>query len=300
VEIWQRNVVPWQKRAAIGNESENINYEKILNLTRIEIDRAKMEELKSILKITESDQKTELVEMDLNLKENEPIHKVFDSQKLSIPDLNPSYTSSIDINGEKSEDYVKVDVIESPDEIININDKLQQTEVNELESTKMNQSDMTHEIQNVSKVNENVKKDEENFKKPETSPISPSFTSPSTSTQFSNSPPTPYSNYIFSSPSPTSTSSPSHLVIDEHYARRMAIKQQISNIVIAELNVFYELKKIESDDPKELFKKMARAVTHFFHAKDPDKMPSVCDIKNYIFEIFYNRGVIRSIEDFVL
>ncbi|XP_070507801.1 putative uncharacterized protein DDB_G0282133 [Chironomus tepperi] len=101
---------------------------------------------------------------------------------------------------------------------------------------------------------------------------------------------------LMSSPSP----SPPSLIIDEQNFKRAQNKNDISQLVIAELTVFYELKKFESDNPKELFKSMARAITYHFHDKNPDIIPNKNVIKNYIMEVFYNYGTIRSEKDFLL
>ncbi|KAG5669000.1 hypothetical protein PVAND_016903 [Polypedilum vanderplanki] len=101
---------------------------------------------------------------------------------------------------------------------------------------------------------------------------------------------------------PLFSPSPQPFVVEDvaRYEARRAIRLEILKIVTDELNVFYELKKFESDKPKELFKAMARTLTSHFSEINPDKMPSKNEIKNYIFEIFYNKDVIKSSEDFLL
>lgn len=50
-------------------------------------------------------------------------------------------------------------------------------------------------------------------------------------------------------------------------------KNVISQIVIGELNPFYKSKKIQGSDPKNLFKTMARTITHHFYEKTPNRKP---------------------------
>jgi len=99
---------------------------------------------------------------------------------------------------------------------------------------------------------------------------------------------------------PSPSLSPPPLMIDENNFKRAQNKNEISQLVIAELTVFYELKKFESDNPKELFKSMARAITYHFYDKNPDIVPNKNVIKNYVMEVFYNFGTIRSEKDFLL
>ncbi|KAL7015723.1 hypothetical protein ACKWTF_016628 [Chironomus riparius] len=99
---------------------------------------------------------------------------------------------------------------------------------------------------------------------------------------------------------PSPSLSPPSLIIDENNFKRAQNKNEISQLVIAELTVFYELKKFESDNPKELFKSMARAITYHFYDKNPDNVPNKNAIKNYVMEVFFNYGTIRSEKDFLL
>ena len=75
-------------------------------------------------------------------------------------------------------------------------------------------------------------------------------------------------------------------------------KNVISEFVIKELNPFYKSNKIQSDRPKELFKLMARSLTHHFFKKFPKKPPHRAVIKEYIGKIFYKKGTVQSEADF--
>jgi hypothetical protein len=70
-------------------------------------------------------------------------------------------------------------------------------------------------------------------------------------------------------------------------ARRKRNKSKMSEIVINTLNQFYRDKKFGGSDPKALFKTIARKLTYHFYDKDPDFV-SKEEIKDFIFEIFYN------------
>lgn len=74
-------------------------------------------------------------------------------------------------------------------------------------------------------------------------------------------------------------------------------KNDISKIVVEELNPFYKTGKFKSNEPKQLFKIMAKTLTHKFCSQS-ESIPSRRDIKNHIHEIFYNKGAIRIVEDF--
>lgn len=76
------------------------------------------------------------------------------------------------------------------------------------------------------------------------------------------------------------------------------LKEIISQMVLAELNPFYRAKKFKSDDPKGLFKAMARAVTHHFTKRNPAKAPHQSDVKKHIYFIFKNCGSIQRVDDF--
>lgn len=79
---------------------------------------------------------------------------------------------------------------------------------------------------------------------------------------------------------------------------KIHLKETIAKLVLAELNPFYKEKKFESDDPKSLFKSMARELTHHFFESSKKKVPSKSDIHIYVNEIFYNKGIIRCTDDF--
>lgn len=89
----------------------------------------------------------------------------------------------------------------------------------------------------------------------------------------------------------TETNAPSTSVV-------FHLKKIVSQMVLAELNPFYKAKKFKSDDPKALFKAMARAVTHHFSEKNPNKVPHQTDVKKHIFSIFKICGTIKKPEDF--
>lgn len=103
-----------------------------------------------------------------------------------------------------------------------------------------------------------------------------------------NSPISPYSN-----PSPSCQS-------DETTKRCHANKTEISKAVIEELTHFYEHKAFGTNNPKMLFKEMARTLTHHFHNKNQDVVPERKMIHEYIFEVFYQHGIITSSEQFLL
>jgi len=68
-------------------------------------------------------------------------------------------------------------------------------------------------------------------------------------------------------------------------------------MVIAALNPFYKKKKFESKNPKELFKDVARNITHRFLQSHLNVMPTETEVKEYILEVFYHKGIIRRVED---
>lgn len=79
---------------------------------------------------------------------------------------------------------------------------------------------------------------------------------------------------------------------------RELAKKIISQMVIKELNPFYNAKKFKSADPKSLFKAMAREMTHHFCMKNPNGNLQKPEVKKYIGDIFKSKGVIRCEEDF--
>jgi hypothetical protein len=96
------------------------------------------------------------------------------------------------------------------------------------------------------------------------------------------------------------SSSMSPVISNELTKKRGHNKKKISQLVISSLNTFYHSKKIGGANPKELFKTMARQLTHFFYEKNPDKIPSHKDVREYICKLFYNSGVIETENDFEL
>lgn len=82
--------------------------------------------------------------------------------------------------------------------------------------------------------------------------------------------------------------------------KRKRNKNKISEIVVNSLNTFYHEKKIAGPDPKGLFKLMARKITHHFYESDTDHVPESKLIRNFVSEIFYNCGVVKSENDFKL
>lgn len=81
-------------------------------------------------------------------------------------------------------------------------------------------------------------------------------------------------------------------------AAKIHVKSIVSQMVIAELNPFYKSKKFKSNDPKTLFKSMARSVTHHFCKSSSDIVPQKASVKSYIARIFQKKGFIRTNQDF--
>lgn len=81
-------------------------------------------------------------------------------------------------------------------------------------------------------------------------------------------------------------------------AAKAHVKSVVSRMVIAELNPFYRKNKFKSEDPKGLFKSMAREVTHHFCKTNPEKVPHKSAVKSYVSEIFRKKGSIKEVEDF--
>lgn len=79
---------------------------------------------------------------------------------------------------------------------------------------------------------------------------------------------------------------------------REAVKRIFSQMIIKELNPYYSAKKIRSDNPKALFKAMARELTHQFCMKHPLGKIQQPDVKSYIRAIFKKKPVIEKEEDF--
>lgn len=78
-------------------------------------------------------------------------------------------------------------------------------------------------------------------------------------------------------------------------ASKIHVKSLVSEMVVAELNPFYKAKKISS---KELFKEMARTVTHHFCKSDSGRAPDQTAIHSYVSDIFKRKGSIRKVQDF--
>lgn len=76
------------------------------------------------------------------------------------------------------------------------------------------------------------------------------------------------------------------------------VKTAITNLVLSELNPFYKSNKFKSDDPRGLFKIMARDLTHWYLKKNPTISPQRPDVKKLICRIFYEKGSIREVNDF--
>lgn len=76
------------------------------------------------------------------------------------------------------------------------------------------------------------------------------------------------------------------------------VKATVSKMVIAELDIFYKSKKFLSNDPKSLFKAMARFVTHHFFDSNPNHAPLKNDVKRYVQSIFKTKGFVEKVEDF--
>lgn len=81
-------------------------------------------------------------------------------------------------------------------------------------------------------------------------------------------------------------------------AAKVHVKNMISQMVIAELNPFYKSKRFKSDDPRTLFKTMARSVTHHFCKSYPDEVPQKAAVKSHIGRIFQKKESIRTVQDF--
>ena len=79
---------------------------------------------------------------------------------------------------------------------------------------------------------------------------------------------------------------------------REAVKRIFSQMIIKELNPYYSAKKIRSDNPKALFKTMAREITHQFCMKHPHGKIQQPDVKSYIRGIFKKKPIIEKEEDF--
>lgn len=75
-------------------------------------------------------------------------------------------------------------------------------------------------------------------------------------------------------------------------------KKTTSEMVVKTLNPFFIKKKFKSENPKELFKTMAREVTHHFVGKSPTRPPHQASVKAYIDAIFKRKDFIRSERDF--
>lgn len=97
--------------------------------------------------------------------------------------------------------------------------------------------------------------------------------------------------------SSTASSSSTTSVHDKVHRHQSKNKKKITDIVVKILNQFYHDKKIGGNDPRGLFKKIARKVSHYFYDKDPDKVDKK-EISDYIFERFYNHEIITSEADF--
>ena len=81
-------------------------------------------------------------------------------------------------------------------------------------------------------------------------------------------------------------------------AAKVHVKNIISQMVIEQLNPFYKAKKFKSDDPKTLFKSVAKSITHYFYDKNPDEVPQKAAVKSHIARVFQKRGSIKDGKDF--
>lgn len=79
--------------------------------------------------------------------------------------------------------------------------------------------------------------------------------------------------------------------------RRVKNKGKTSHLVITFLNKKYGEKKIGGEDPRGLFKVLARRITHEFHDRNPEVVPKSKEIEQYIDTIFEKHEVVTSETD---
>lgn len=72
-----------------------------------------------------------------------------------------------------------------------------------------------------------------------------------------------------------------------------ADKKKISNVVIAELNPHYKSQRFRSDNPRALFKEVARALTHQYF----NLHLTTSAIKSRIYELFKRKKYIENVDD---
>ncbi|KAG5674798.1 hypothetical protein PVAND_004746 [Polypedilum vanderplanki] len=76
-------------------------------------------------------------------------------------------------------------------------------------------------------------------------------------------------------------------------------KRQISSVVIDTLSQFYFDNRIQGNDPKALFKAIAKKITYYFQDSNP-KIVKDQNIVDYIYEVFYQAQdeIVTNLEDF--
>lgn len=87
-------------------------------------------------------------------------------------------------------------------------------------------------------------------------------------------------------------------IVDKESARKRAKnKNKISKLVMLFLNRKYSNNKIAGEDPKALYKKMARQITHMFYDINPDIVPKTKEVERYIETVFVNHEIVTSLKD---